>query len=212
MFKQLLIVEDLSHVLEWEQLAVKEAFPDAQVMSATDCQQAYSLIQAHDFDLVLLDIGLPDGSGLDLVTPLLQKKPTSIIIISTLFDDDAHLFKALRLGAKGYILKDESKQQMAQMLQNIEAGHFPISPGVANKLLAFFTPQPMTQKLTPRELEVLTCVAKGLSVPESAKILSIKNNTCYGYIKSIYQKLNINSRAEAALEATKMGLVDPRDH
>lgn len=205
-----MVVEDLAPVMEWVTAATAQAFPTAQIYPAESCVQARDVIKREALDLVLLDIGLPDGSGLDLINEILRVNRQTLIVISTLFDDDAHVFKALRLGAKGYVLKEDSKANLSNMLANIEIGHLPISPAVASKLLTFFVPQQDAPALTPREIEVLTCVAKGYSVPQTAKLLTIKNNTCYGYIKSIYQKLNINSRAEAALEATKMGLVDPR--
>ena len=207
---QILLVEDLPHVMDWVKAATEMTFPDANILTAETYQKAVAVIAESGFDLVLLDIGLPDGSGLDLMAQIIRQNPEVLIVISTLFDDDAHVFKALRLGAKGYILKDQSKSNLTQMLADINIGHLPISPGVANKLLHFFAPPAQTNELTPRESEVLTCVAKGYSVPQAAELLAIKNNTCYGYIKSIYRKLDINSRAEAALEAAKMGLVDPR--
>lgn len=209
MIKKVLIVEDLPHVLKWQRASVFQAFPEAMIDCVSSLLDAKAILNKHDFDLVLLDIGLPDGSGLDLIPLVLKKNVTSMIVVSTLFDDDVHVFKALRMGAKGYILKDESKAELSDMLKKIEMGHQPISPGVANRLLAYFSPQPEVVRLTPRETEVLTCIAKGLSVPETSDVLKIKSNTCYGYIKDIYQKLNINSRAEAALEATKMGLIQP---
>jgi len=209
MINSLLVVEDLPHVLKWQKDSASQAFPEAVIHCASSLGDAEVTVKEHGFDLVLLDIGLPDGSGLDLIPLILRENKACMIIISTLFDDDTHVFKALRMGAKGYILKDESKAELSAMLKKIELGHQPISPGVANKLLTYFSPQPAVAKLTPRETEVLTCVAKGLSVPETSDVLKIKNNTCYGYIKNIYQKLNINSRAEAALEATKMGLIQP---
>ncbi len=208
--KDILIVEDLPHVMVWISESVQQAFPQACLKTATTVAEAKLQVQQNAFNLVLLDIGLPDGSGLDLIPNFLESNHACLIVVSTLFDDDVHVFKALRLGAKGYILKDESKAQLSEMLFNINNGQQPISPAIANKLLNFFSPKPSTVKLSPRETEVLTAVAKGFSVPETANMLAIKKSTCYGYIKSIYNKLSINSRAEAALEATKMGLIDPR--
>lgn len=192
--------------------ATEQAFPCSTSAHAETIATAKEKLQTMQFDLVLLDIGLPDGSGLDLIPVILNHNTDCLIVISTLFDDDAHVFRALRLGAKGYILKDESQSEMKQLLMNIELGHLPVSPGVANKLLNFFAPKPQLKKLTPRETEVLISIAKGFNVPQTSEILTISTHTCYGYIKSIYQKLEINSRAEAALEATKMGLVEPRNH
>ncbi|MCX7545926.1 response regulator [Marinicella gelatinilytica] len=209
--RHVLIVEDLAEAQIWLSQSVQLAFDDCSVMTAATLKQAEQCLAHQVFDLVLLDIGLPDGSGLQLINAIHLKSPHCLVVMATLFDDDAHVFTALRKGAKGYILKDQSKDNVAQMLLGIEHGHFPISPAVANKLLQFFQPTPAKNDLTPREQEVLTLVAKGYAVPQVADLLTIKKSTCYGYVKDIYRKLNINSRAEAAMEATKMGLITP-DH
>ncbi len=209
--KQVLIVEDLAEAREWLKQSVILAFKAPQVHTAENIQQAQKLISQHKFNLALLDIGLPDGSGLDLIDLLQKTQPECYIVMATLFDDDTHVFTALRKGAKGYILKDQSKNDIAQMLLGIEFGHYPISPAVANKLLNFFQPTPRKNNLTPREQEVLTLVAKGYPVPQVADLLTIKKSTCYGYVKDIYRKLSINSRAEATMEAAKMGLISPHN-
>lgn len=205
--KQVLIVEDLVEAREWLKQSALLAFQGPQIRTAENVQQAQSLINQYSFNLALLDIGLPDGSGLDLIDVLQKTQPECQIVMATLFDDDGHVFTALRKGAKGYILKDQSKNDMAQMLLGIECGHYPISPAVANKLLNFFQPSTVKNNLTPREQEVLTLVAKGYPVPQVADLLTIKKSTCYGYVKDIYRKLSINSRAEATMEAAKMGLI-----
>ncbi len=204
-----LIVEDLPHVTKWLKAAVSEAFPAAQISNAKSLTETQAQLKCIQPDLVLLDIGLPDGSGLDLMPEIKRRNPDCVVIISTLFDDDDHVFRALRLGAKGYVLKDQSKAHMATLLQGLHSGQLPISPAIANKLLLFFNPLPQVDQLTPRETEVLTLIAKGLTVPRVAELLAIKSSTCYGYIKTIYQKLDINSRAEAAMEASRLGLINP---
>lgn len=203
-----IIIEDLSPVMDWLVQSVGLVYPDAKVSQATTLASALEQIKSNDFDLALVDIGLPDGSGLDVVDYLTNNQKPTLIVMTTIFDDDQHVFSALRKGAKGYILKDTDKDQLAQMLQNIESGQQPISPAIANKLLNFFNPQRPKNNLTNREKDVLTLIAKGFKVPEASDMLGIKSSTCYGYVKDIYQKLDINSRAEATLEATKMGLID----
>jgi DNA-binding NarL/FixJ family response regulator len=206
---KVLLVEDLPHVIQWVQKAIQLAFEDAQVEVAKNLAQGQQALDNNSYQLALLDIGLPDGSGIDLLDRLVSEQTDCLVVMSTLFDDDQHVFTALRKGAKGYILKDQSKDQMAQMLKGIKRGHYPISPAVANKLLHFFQPEPIKHNLTKRETEVLTLVAKGLSVPKTSELLSIKPSTCYGYVKDIYRKLNINSRSEATSEAAKLGLISP---
>jgi len=204
---KVLIVEDLPEAQVWLAQSAQLAFGDCSVVTAGTVSQAQQCIKQQIFDLVLLDIGLPDGSGLQLIQPILQQHSESLVVMATLFDDDVHVFSALRFGAKGYILKDQSKDNLAQMLLGINNGHFPISPAVANKLLQFFQPAEIKNELTPREQDVLILVAKGYAVPQVADFLTIKKSTCYGYVKDIYRKLKINSRAEATLEAAKMGLI-----
>jgi DNA-binding NarL/FixJ family response regulator len=202
------IIEDLPTVLEWLCQSIQLVYSDAEIITAVNLASALEEVSKQEFDLALVDIGLPDGSGLDVVDYLTQNKKSTLIVMTTIFDDDQHVFRALRKGAKGYILKDQDKQQLAQMLQNIEKGQQPISPAIANKLLNFFNPQLPQNNLTAREKDVLTLIAKGYKVPEVSDMIGIKSSTCYGYVKDIYQKLDINSRAEATIEATKMGLID----
>jgi len=207
--KSVLLVEDLPHVTDWISQAIQSAFDDPVIFTATSLAEGHAQIDKHTFDLALIDIGLPDGSGMDLLDRLSTEQADCLNVMSTIFDDDQHVFSSLRKGAKGYILKDQSKFELGQMLHGIIQGHFPISPAIANKLLHFFQPVKIPNKLTHRETEVLTLLAKGFPVPKVADMLSIKPSTCYGYVKDIYRKLSINSRSEATLEATKLGLISP---
>ena len=207
--KTILLIEDIPHVAQWIYQALNLAFKKSQITVASTLKEGHKALDEQTYDLALIDIGLPDGSGIDLLIRLAKEQPDCLKVMSTIFDDDQHVFSALRKGAKGYILKDQSKQELSQMLCGISKGHYPISPAIANKLLHFFQPTPKDNQLTNRETEVLTLVAKGFSVPKVAQLLSIKPNTCYGYVKDIYRKLNINSRSEAALAATQLGLISP---
>lgn len=207
-----LIIEDLAPAMQWLMQSVQLAFDDVCISTAVDLAQAFEHVKNTTFDLVLVDIGLPDGTGLDVIdyitTHVNCKRLQTTMVVTTIFDDDHHVFSALRKGAKGYILKDQDKDKLAQMLAEIEQGNLPISAAIANKLLHFFNPQMPDNSLTNREKEVLTLIAKGFKVPKVAGLLGIKNSTCYGYVKEIYMKLDINSRAQATLAASKMGLID----
>jgi len=210
--EKVLLLEDLPHVSDWLTAAIGQAFgAQVEVILAETRAAGLQQVTEHRFELALIDIGLPDGSGMDVLSCLLQHQPQCLNVMSTIFDDDQHVFQALRLGAKGYLLKDQSKQDMAGLLRGMLKGHYPISPAIANKLLSFFQPQtsPLENPLTGRETEVLTLLAKGITVPKVAALLEIKPSTCYGYVKDIYRKLNINSRSEATLAATRMGLISP---
>jgi len=130
-------------------------------------------------------------------------------VVSTIFDDDAHIFPAIRAGARGYILKDQTEQEQIEMLRGIAAGRPPLSPEVSQRLLGYFHQEPDTPglaDLTGRETEVLRLIAKGLSLPAVSKELFISQNTVSTHVKSIYRKMNISNRAEASALAIKLGI------
>ena len=205
---KVLIIEDLPPVMDWLVQSVRLAFDHVEITQAMTLKEALMHVKQKEFNLALVDIGLPDGSGLDVLDYFRVNNCSTMSVVTTIFDDDQHVFNALRKGARGYILKDKDKEQLAQMLVNIDKGQLPISSAIANKLLNFFNPQVPKSSLTNREKEVLTLIAKGIKVPKVAELIGIKSSTCYGYVKDIYLKLDINSRSEATLEATKMGLID----
>ena len=211
MIEHVLIVEDLPRSQEWVHGAVRHAFGDARIHLADSVGAAELALAETRPDLCLLDLGLPDGSGLSLIDPIRRRNPNVLIVVSTIFEDDAHLFPALRAGAQGYVLKDLPQDRLADMLLGIERGQPPLSPSIARRLLSFFNPPqqpvPNASPLTDRETEVLRLIAKGYSVPKVAEQLGISKNTAAGYLKDIYRKLEVNSRAEATLEAARRGLV-----
>lgn len=208
-----LIVDDLSSSRDWLARALTLAFPGIALASAESLASAWPLCQPAP-ELALLDLGLPDGSGIDLVRHLSQQ--SSLCIVATVFDDDAHLFPALRAGAQGYVLKDQSPETLAEMLAGIVSGQPPLSASIARRLLRSFQPVAAPNDsveeaidLTPREVEVLRLIAKGLSVLDVARLLELSRHTVAGYLKDIYRKLAVNTRAEATLVAIRHGLVAP---
>ncbi|MCC5873294.1 MAG: response regulator transcription factor [Gammaproteobacteria bacterium] len=210
-----LVVDDLPEARNWLCDALRVAFPGIDIREAGSLQSARDkLVHAQPWrpDIALIDLGLPDGSGTDLITQLRASDPNVVTVVTTIFDDDSHLFGALKAGADGYVLKDQSRGQLVDMLAGIHAGQPPLSPSIARKLLQVFqepkatAPDPEAQ-LTAREQEVLTLIAKGYTVVRVAELLGITRNTAAGYVKSIYRKLNVSSRAEATLAATRQGLI-----
>jgi len=207
----ILIVEDLPSTLDWLAEAVRQAFPLAVQTHASTRAAALCKLSPPP-DLLLVDIGLPDGSGLDVLEALRQQQPAARCVVTTIFDDDEHLFTALQLGAQGYVLKDQAREQLAAMLLAMQQGQPPLSPGIARRMLSHFQQQPPVEPvvihdpLTEREREVLQLVSKGYSVPQSAKALAISPHTAHTYIKAVYRKLSVASRAEAVLAARRMGL------
>lgn len=206
-----LVVDDLAGSRDWLTRALALAFPGVVVEQAATLAEAFARITPPP-PLALIDLGLPDGSGVRLIEALRAQPGHVLCIVATVFDDDAHLFPALRAGADGYVLKDQTPEALADMLRGIAAGQPPLSPSIARRLLRHFQPEPAPatttdEALTARETDVLRLVAKGLTVAEVAGMLDLSRHTVAGYLKAIYRKLSVNSRAEAALEATRRGLV-----
>ena len=206
-----LIVEDLAEAQAWLQQTLLSVYPSMTIRIANTLAMAKEMAAHHEPDLALVDIGLPDGSGIDLIDELNRRNAETVCIVTSVFDDDQHLFAALRAGAKGYVLKDQSKQELAEMLKGIIGGQPLLSPAIARRLIDFFQPETNTptlsENLTGREEEVLTLISKGYTVAKVAEMLGITRNTTAGYVKIIYRKLNVSSRAEATLEATRLGIV-----
>lgn len=204
-----LIVEDLPDARDWLIAVMSDAFPGIRIETAGSLASARESIAATVPNVALIDIGLPDGSGIDLISELNRDHPQTMSIVTSVFDDDTHLFAALGAGASGYLLKDQSREDLTQMLQRIAQGQPPLSPAIARRLLGFFGPKEELDEthLTSRERDVLALIAKGYTTAKVAEYLNITRNTASGYVKVIYRKLNISSRAEAALEASRRGIV-----
>lgn len=211
-----LVVEDQPKIRDWLCAVLAETFADMDVVSAHDLRTARAWLKDHGracegFNLALVDIGLPDGSGIELIKELAALHPGVVPVVTTVYDDDGHLFEALAAGAQGFLLKDEETDTLAHSLRGIERGEPPLSPAIAHRILKHFREQAKPAKdaisLTGRETEVLTLLGRGLTIREAARRLGLAENTVAGYVKTIYQKLNISSRAEAALEAHRRGLV-----
>lgn len=207
-FARALVVDDLADVRAWLAEALGAAFPGIEVDAVASLAEAMARIEPPP-QIALVDLGLPDGSGTQLIEALRVRGAGTLCIVATVFDDDAHLFPALRAGAQGYVLKDRDRDALAGMLRGIASGQPPLSSSIARRLLRHFQPMPQQADLTPRETEVLRLTAKGLTLNEVAEALGISRHTVSGYLKDIYRKLSVGTRAEAALEAARRGLVAP---
>lgn len=220
--KQILLLEDLPEIRAWLKTLALQVFPGAQIHESARIHDALQLVNAVRFDVAMVDLGLPDGSGVDVVKALRDKQPDVQSVVVTIHDDDEHLFPALQAGAFGYLLKEQSREQLAEQLHRISQGEPPLSPSIARRVIQYFTAQarlapqyPMGNEadsvtphvqLTDRENEVLLRVAKGFTLPEIGTQLNLSRHTIADYVKQIYRKLNVSSRAEAALEAQRLGL------
>ena len=212
--KTILLLEDLPEIRAWMRKLVLQVFPGATISESARVHDAIELVSAVKFDLALIDLGLPDGSGVDVVTKLRDLQPEAQSVVVTIHDDDEHLFPALQAGAFGYILKEQARELISEQLHRISQGEPPLSPSIARRVMAYFSakakPQVNTNlinvSLTDRESEVLLRVAKGYTLPEIGVQLGLRRHTIADYVKQIYRKLNVSSRAEAALEAQRLGL------
>jgi DNA-binding NarL/FixJ family response regulator len=216
--KTILLLEDLPEIRAWLRKLVLQIFPGATISESARIGDALELVAAVKFDLALIDLGLPDGSGVDVVTKLRDIQPDAQSVVVTIHDDDEHLFPALQAGAFGYILKEQPRELIAEQLQRISQGEPPLSPSIARRVMQYFTSKAKPAahasaataipnvSLTDRESEVLLRVAKGYTLPEIGVQLGLSRHTIADYVKQIYRKLNVSSRAEAALEAQRLGL------
>ncbi|EIT71420.1 MULTISPECIES: response regulator [Hydrocarboniphaga] len=217
--RQAMVVEDQPALAQWLVQTLEEAFPGVHVVYAGTLQAARLVLkELATPEIALIDLGLPDGSGVDLIREIATAHPNCQCIVSTIYADDQHLFPALRAGAGGYLLKDQPRERIVQSLRGIAAGEPPLSASIARRLLRVFgDPAPTAagastgsgETLTPRERETLALIAKGFKIAEVATSLGVTRNTAHGFIKNVYRKLKIGSRAEAATEAARMGLINP---
>lgn len=207
-----LVIEDHMEIRVWLSQLVQDAFPNATVESVPTLEQARELVTDIRFNIALVDINLPDGSGIDFIKEMTIIAPDTYCVMATIYDDDKHLFGALQAGARGYLLKEQPRKKILSQLQGIMRGEPPLSPSITRRIMEYFkhvneTPKEM-KLLSAREIDVLTLAAKGLRRNEIAETMAISTHTVAGHLKNIYRKLNISTQAEAALEAARFGLVD----
>ncbi len=211
-----LVLEDLDEPRAWLCDLVRSIW-DLEVDEAASIEEAKAKIAKKSYGLALLDWSLPDGEAGDLIAHMARRWPQTVVVVSTIHDDDERVFAALRAGAQGYILKSQSEAKVRAQLLGIGRGEPALSPAIAHKVLAHFrrADSPVTEgrkdpvaldELSPREVEVLRLVSKGYRNAEVAKLLGLSPQTVGSYIKSIYSKLGISNRAEATIEATRRGL------
>jgi len=175
---------------------------------AASLQEGLGLLSGPAADVLLVDLGLPDGSGIDLIRATRTAWPTCDIMVSSVFGDEAHVLSSIEAGAVGYLLKDSEPEKIVEQVRSLRAGGSPISPLIARQVLARLRPNTGTvdPPLSARESEVLNYITKGFSYDDIVRLLQISRPTVLTYVRRIYAKLQVNSKTEAVYEARKLGL------
>ncbi len=206
---RVIIVED--------DLATREAFkrivtvdPRLCLVALADTLKAGLAALSTPHDVVVVDLGLPDGNGIDIIRRS-ARSGTGHRLVATVFGDEKTVVTALEAGADGYILKDAD--HIGDAIVEVANGHVPLTPAVAAHLVRRLRPQPAagSSPLTPRESEILRCLARGLSYREAATSLSISYHTVTDHVKHIYKKLRVNSRSSAVYKGLRTGLIALHD-
>lgn len=179
--------------------------------AASTFEQGKAALLKYKPDVLLVDLGLPDGSGIDIIKAIFTEKLDTQAIVISGFHDEHSVFQALEAGAQGYILKHDKTQKITDAIDLMLAGGSPISPLIARMMLQRFS-QPkievaLPEALTTRQEKILQYVSQGFSSKEIGEKLEISYHTVTTHIKNIYGKLQVNSRTEAIFEAKRLGLI-----
>jgi DNA-binding NarL/FixJ family response regulator len=196
---------------------------DPKVRLVHTCTTAIEMMRwlaKNPVDVLLVDLGLPDRPGTDVIKLCRALRPECEVMVLSIFGDVTHMVQAFEAGARGYLLKDGSQDELARHVLNLHAGGSPMSPIIASQLLTRWhqdhgkphragpAPGAMANPLSPRELEVLQLVARGCTYQETGNHLTIAITTVQAHVRSIYSKLDVHNKAEALFEARQLGLLD----
>ncbi len=211
-YSKVAVVEDDPPVLADICDAIERAEDMELVNSATNYTSGQKLVANGGFDVLVCDLGLPDGDGTNLIKMASERQNEIDIMVLTMFADHQKVLNAIRAGARGYLLKDQPLENCVDAIREIRAGGSPINPIIARLVLKQLQPRPlpieqMEEPLSNRELETLNLLSRGFSYSESAGIMNISAHTVATYVKHIYRKLEVNSRAEAVFEASSRGIL-----
>lgn len=209
---RIMIVDD--HAIVRKGLrALIDTEPHLEVVDeAVDGVEAVLHARASQPDVILMDLEMPRKDGIQAITEIKQENPDARIMVLTSFTDDEKVFPAIKAGALGYLLKDSFPEELVQAIQDVYQGESSLHPTIARKLIHEINRPPdlplSDEPLTPRELDVLTLVAKGLSNHEIAAKLVITERTVGNHVSTILSKLHLANRTQAALFALREGLTD----
>jgi DNA-binding NarL/FixJ family response regulator len=216
-----LVVED-DEALRREFVAMVDAATDLSLLDAASSLSAArgSLAMRGAPDVMIIDLGLPDGDGTTLIRELATTAPASDALVISVFGDEGHVVGALEAGAKGYLLKDVTLDEFVRAIRLVRAGGAPLSPMIARHVLKRFVPpkQPrasmqakreeLIESLTARESEILQFISEGKSVAETATAFNLSSHTVTTHVKRIYGKLAVNNRVQAVNRARETGQID----
>ena len=204
------IVEDDPTMATWLADAITPAADLKVIATAATAIEGHALIVAGGYDVLLCDLGLPDGDGIDLIRRSALAHPGADVMVVTMFAEQKKVIDCIRAGARGYLLKDMDAEGCVAAIRDVRRGGSPISPVIARHLLRHIRPDPLAgdAALTPRERDILNMLARGFSKKECAELLGLSVNTVGTHVKNIYMKLEVNSRAEAVFEASNQGILD----
>ncbi|MEN5050337.1 response regulator transcription factor [Luteimonas sp. TWI1416] len=195
-------------------LLVDLGYSAGTITCADTLAQARALSRSGPFAIALVDLRLPDGDGLDLIKELRAADPALRILVISAWSARRTLYAALRAGATGYVLKERDDLEVSLSIRSILRGGAPIDPFIAHHIIAELPfsatpsePAADSAGLSPREQQILTLVAKGLSNREIAESLYLSRYTVECHIKNVYRKLEVSSRTRAVNEARSIGLV-----
>jgi DNA-binding NarL/FixJ family response regulator len=214
------IVEDDMDFLQALMQTVHEE-PDLQLAGTASTRAAgLDLLQGPAADILIVDLGLPDGSGIDVIRAAAAQWPDCGTMVSTTFGDEAHVIRSIEAGAAGYLLKHREPARLAAEIRSLHSGGSAISPLIARHVLTRFWPAkvPLTTprneegegkltSLSAREQEVLELITKGFTADEIAQLMQVSRYTVLTFVRRIYKKLNVRSKAEAIYEAHAQGLL-----
>lgn len=166
----------------------------------------------HDLRLAIIDMNLPDGSGLDVISALRQARPDVPTLVVSSISSEQGVLAAIRRGARGYLHKSESVRALTEGIGQVLQGHYPISPSLARFVFSQVGAEPVAAegdpvRLTPKETETLQCIAQGLSYNESAQRMGVSLSTVQSHIRSLYRKLEVRSQVQAVEKARGQGLL-----
>lgn len=179
--------------------------PDMEVVAeASDGREAVEQFRNHRPDVTLMDLQMPQMSGIDAISAIRNESPEARIVVLTTYAGDVQVMRALKAGAQGYILKALLRKELLEAIRSVHAGQMRLSPEIA----AAVATHALDSALSPREISVLKLVAEGNSNKEIANVLKLSEESIKGYVKNILAKLGANDRTHAVTIALKRGIID----